>query len=83
MFSCNQVTQLLGITHPHLAEGFSDQCGAIFGFGPEANNDTGIILKTEGVSQATRRKPTNAPIHNLNRKQSVGFINYEISIGEK
>ena len=52
MFSYNQVTQLLQITLPCLAEGFSDQRRAIFGFGPKADNDTSTILKVEVVSQA-------------------------------
>ena len=77
---CNQVTQLLQVTLPRLAEGFIDQHVAIFGFGPKTNDDTGTILKVEGESQAKRRKLVNAPINNLNKEQSVGFINYEISI---
>ena len=60
--------------------GFSDQLGAIFGFGPKANDDTGPILKVEGVSQAKRRKLVNAPIHNLNEERSAGFINTKLSI---
>ena len=67
MFSCNQVSQLLQITLPRLAEGFSDQHRAIFGSGPKANNDTGTILKAEVVSQAKKRKLVNVPIHNLNK----------------
>ena len=79
MFSCNQVTQLLQITLPPLAD-FSDQPGAIFRFGPKTNNDTGTTLKVEGVSHAIRRKLVNPQIHNLNKEQNVRPINYEISI---
>ena len=68
------------MTLPRLVEGFSNQHGAIFGFGPKANNHIGNILKAEGVIQAKRRKLVNAPIQNLNEERSVGFINYEISI---
>lgn len=83
MILCYQVTQLLHIILPRLAEGFSDQRGAIFGFGPNAEEDTGTILKIEGISQAKRMKLMKAPIHNLNEERSVGFINYEISIRGK
>ena len=83
MLSCNQVNQLPQITLPRLAEGFNDQRGAIFGFEPKSNDDTGTILKIEGVSQAKRRKLVNAPFHNLNEEQSVGLINYKISIRGK
>ena len=74
MFSCNQVTELPQITLPRLAEGFSDQRGTIFGFEPKANDDTGNVLRTEGVSQAKRRKLVNAPFHNLNEERSAGLI---------
>ena len=83
MILCYQVTQLLHIILPRLAQGFSDQRGPIFGFGPNAEEDTGTILKIEGISQAKRMKLMNAPIHNLNEERSVGFINYEISIRGK
>ena len=71
MFSYNQVTQCLQITLPCLAEGFSDQRGAIFGFGPKTDNDTSTILKVEVVSQAETRKLVNSHIHNLNKVQYI------------
>ena len=83
MILCYQVTQLLHIILPCLAQGISDQRGAIFGLGPNAEEDTGTILKIEGISQAKRMKLMKAPIHNLNEERSVGFINYEISIRGK
>ena len=84
MFSWNQVTQLLQITLPRLAEGFIDQRGVTFGFGPKENDDTGTILKLEGVSQAERKKKLlNEPINNLSVERNVGIINYEISIRGK
>ena len=70
MILCYQVTQLLHIILPRLAEGFSDQRGAIFGFGPNAEEDTGTILKIEGISQAKRMKLMKAPIHNLNEEEA-------------
>ena len=83
MILCYQVTQLLHIILPHLAEGFSDQRGAIFGFGPNAEEDSGTIMKKERISQAKRLKLMKAPIHNLNEERSIGFTNYEISIRGK
>ena len=73
MFSCNQITRLLRIILPRLAECFSDQLGAIFGFGPNENDNTGTTVKVEEVSQAKVRKLVNAPIHNLNEERSVGL----------
>ena len=73
------VTRLLQITLPRLA-GVSDQCGDIFEFAPKANDDTGTILKGEGVCEAKRRKLVNSPFHNLSKEWSVEFINYESKI---
>lgn len=62
-----------------MANGFSEQRGAMFGFGPKAKYDTGKILKNE----ENRRKLNQAPVHNLNEERSVGFINHEIQIRGK
>ena len=72
VFSCTEVTQILRMTYSRLTECFSDQRGAIFGFGPKANDDTGTILKVEGVCQAKRTKLVNKPIRNLNKERPVG-----------
>ena len=67
-----------------MAAGFSEQQGAIFGFGPKANENTGTLLKISSVTdEAKRRKLNRAAIHNLNEERSVGFINYEIHIRGK
>ena len=63
-----------------MAKGFSEQQGAIFGFGPKATEDTRTVLKMTTVEEPKRRKLSKAPVHNLNEERSVGFINYEISI---
>jgi hypothetical protein len=74
-----EVLQLLQITLPRLAEGFSQQRRALFGFGPKANEETGTLLKVSSVVDAVkRRKLSKASVHNLNEERSVGFINYEI-----
>ena len=72
VFSCTQITEILRMTHSRLTESFSDQRGAIFRFGRKTNDDTGTILKVEGVCQAKRTKLVNTPIRNLHKEQSVG-----------
>ena len=74
---------MLKIILPRTAEGFSEQRGAIFGFGPKATEDTGMVLKMTTVEELKRRKLSKAPVHNLNEERSVGVINYEISIRGK
>ena len=66
-----------------MADGFSEQWGAIFGFGPKAIEDTGTVLKMTTLEEPKRRKLSKAPVHNLSEERSVGFINYEISIRGK
>ena len=73
---------MLKIILPRMA-GFSEQQGAIFGFGCKATEDTGMVLNMTTVEEPKRKKLSNAPIHNLNEERSVGFINYEISIRVK
>ena len=45
-----EVLQLLEILLPCLAEGFSEQRGALFGFGPKVQDDTGTLLKISSVT---------------------------------
>ena len=66
-----------------MAEGFSEQWGAIFCFGPKVIEDTGTVLKMTTLEEPKRRKLSKAPVHNLSEERSVGFINYEISIRGK
>lgn len=76
-----EVLKFLEFILPRLAEGFSEQRGAIFGFGPKAQDDTGTLLKISSVTdEVKRRKLNQAVVHNLNEERSVGFINYEIHI---
>ena len=72
---------MLKIILPQMAEGFSEQRGAIFGFGLRATEETGtVLLKMTTVEEPKRRKLSKSPVHNLNEERSVGFISYEISI---
>ena len=66
-----------------MADGFSNQRGAIFGFGPNADDDTKTLLKVSSVSQQKKQKLQQAPVHNLNEERSVGSVNYEIQIRGK
>ena len=75
-----EVVQLLNIMVPKLAEGFSNQRGAIFGFGPNADKDTGTIFKLSKADGSKRVKFLKAPVHNLKEEKSVGQINYELHI---
>ena len=79
-----EVFQLLEIILPHLATGFSEQRGALFNFGPKANENTGTLLKIFSVTdEAKQRKLNRAAIHNLNEERSVGFIKCKIHIWGK
>ena len=63
-----------------LAEGFSIQRGAWFGFGLKANESTGTLLKFYAANAAVKEKLKQAPTHNLNEERSVGFITHEVNI---
>ena len=80
-----EITHLLKLFLPRLANGFSDQRGALFGFGPHQDEDTGKLLKISEFikDDANRLKCNKAQVHNLNEERSVGFINYELATGAK
>ena len=78
-----EISQLLSVILPRLAEGFSDQRGAMFGFGPKADDDTGTLLKVSNVGGEKRQKLNKVAVHNLNEERSVGFVNYEVHIRGK
>ena len=69
-----EVVNILNVLLPILAEGFSIQHGALFGFGPKANDSTGTLLKLSAASATAKEKLKQAPTHNLNEERSVGFI---------
>ena len=75
-----EVSQLLSVILPRLAEGFSDQRGAMFGFGPKADDDTGTLLIVSNVGGEKRQKLNKVAVHNLNEESSMGFVNYEVHI---
>ena len=60
-----QIEQLIKLFLKKLAEGISDQKGAIFGFGPNAEKDTGSLLKISQISDIEMAKLDQVPVHNL------------------
>ena len=77
-----EVSNLLHLIIPKLAEGFSLQRGKIFGFGPEAE----LQPTTFKISKATEEEMVKlnlTAVHNLGEERSVGNINYELGIRGK
>ena len=74
------IEQLISLFLKNFAEGFSNQKGAIFGFGPNADEDTGNLLKIASVSCEEMKKLDKVPVHNLGEERSVGYVNYELNI---
>lgn len=73
-----EVTHLLKLFLPRLANGFSDQRGALFGFGPHKDEDTGKLLKiSEFIKNDNGQKLNKAQVHNLKEERSVGFIKHQ------
>ena len=65
----DEIKELLGLMLPRLAHGFSEQRGAIFGFGPKKGEDTGTLLKVTAVTDKEKKhKLRNTPVHNLNKR---------------
>ena len=60
------------------ADGFSVQRGKIFGFGPNSEVDTNNVLKISSVKGPNKRKLDKAPVTNIAKERSVGYINYEL-----
>ena len=67
----------------NFASGLSQQKGAIFGFGPNSEKDTGHLLKMSSISERDMEKLDKVPVHNLGEERSVGYVNYELHIRGK
>ena len=63
-----EVLQLLDITIPRLADIFSEQRGALFGFGPKKQDDTGSLLKIS-KKRYKKRKLNKVAVYNLNEER--------------
>ena len=57
-----EILQLLQIILPHMAEGFSEQRGALFGFGPNSEKETGTLLKISNATDSKRQKLNEVPV---------------------
>ena len=80
----DDVLTILKSLLPRIAESFSTQRGAIFGFGPLPEEDTGGLLKVSHLHDSEKHnKLLLAPVHNLSEERSVGSIGYELSIRGK
>ena len=80
-----QISKFLEIAIKMFADGISLQKGAIFGFGPNKDEDTGTVLKLSSLSQEEVQKMDDGKVqvHNLGEERTVGCFNYEISIRGK
>ena len=74
----NYIEQLVKLFLKQFAEGLATQRGALFGFGPNSDKDTGTLLKISSVTNFD--KLDKVPIHNLGEERSVGFINHELGL---
>ena len=78
-----QIDPLIKLFLKQIAHGLSEQKGAIFGFGPHAEEDTGKLLKISEISETEMTELDKVAIHNLEQERSVGFVNYELGIRGK
>ena len=81
-FYKEEITNLLRLILPGMAEGFSTQSGKIFGFGPEAEK-SGMTFKVSTATEEEMQKLNSTAVHNLGDERSVGNINYELGIRGK
>ena len=51
-----EIKQFLSILLPRMAAGLSEQRGALFGFGPKVNEDTGSLLKISQIEDQDIKK---------------------------
>ena len=65
------------------AKGFAYQKGAIFGFGDQADDDTGCVLKISSLTPNEIENLNTVQTHNIGEERSVGFFNYEIGLRGK
>ena len=90
LFGCCQrypteVEQILLLSLKKFAQGFALQKGRIFGFGENANDDTGSVLKISALSAAELEEidQNKVQVHNIGEERSVGLFIYEIGIRGK
>ena len=69
-----KIVNVLGLILPELAEGFFQQRGEVFGFGPFDPNSDRLVTKID------MKKLNQAPINNLDSERAVGSINYKLGV---
>ena len=79
----NQVVALMKMMITKIADRFDLQRGAIFGFGTDAKDDTGPLLKVADLTEEEKRELDKATVHNLAEERNVGSINNELKIRGK
>lgn len=78
-----EIINVLNILLPNMAKGFSTQKGALFAFGPNADNDTNTLFKVGTATESDLEKLNKASTTNLGEERSVGMLNYELKIRGK
>ena len=67
----HEIAQLLTLSLKKFAAGFALQKGAIFGFGDNAEKDTGTVLKISNLNDVEMKELDNAQVHNLSEERLV------------
>ena len=63
------------------AEGFAYQRGSIFGFGPNANDNTKNVLKISQTSPETLKKlDQHVNVRNIGEEWNIGSFNYDCTV---
>ena len=80
-----EITRFLTLAVKMFADGFSLQKGAIFGFGPNKDDDTGTVLKISDLTEkeVMEMDASHVQVHNLGEENNVGCVNYELNIRGK
>ena len=68
----NEVLKIIRLCLEKFRKGFEKQKGSIFGFGSNADEDTGSILKISSLSDKSILK--NISVHNLGEERNVGML---------
>ena len=81
----DEIVSILKLALKMFADGFAVQKGAIFGFGKQAEDQTGTKLKISAAPPDIMNKlnSKHVPLHNLAEERNVGLTNYEINIRGK
>ena len=79
----SEIESMVDILLVKFVEGIFTQRGAIFGFEPNSNNDTGPLLKICNVSDEDMKDLDCVPKDNICYERSVGFFGYELGVRGK